>query len=144
MDFENIDDRLNNWSRVVRSPRFQSGECALWAKWYVLLRDAGKTVQAPSMTKDEWDGWLVEKAWTMLPNHTYKWCLKYHWVWGMEADKVSTRMRKSHNISLRGVKVDLVLAQAKSALCKNIAMLTAEKILQSAAKSACKPEKCVL
>ena len=52
MDFENIDDRLINWSRVVRSPRFQYGECAAWAKWYVALRDAEKSGDAPAMTKD--------------------------------------------------------------------------------------------
>lgn len=144
MGFENIDDRLNNWSKVVRSPRFQSGECAAWAKWYVALRDAGKAADAPPMTKDEWDGWLIERAWMMLPNHTYKWAIKYYWVWGMDSEKVSTRLRKSHGISTRGIKMELVLAQAKSALCKNIAELSAQKILKFVSKDACKPESCVL
>lgn len=144
MDFENIDERLENWSKVVRSPRFQYGECAAWAKWYVALRDSGTPSDAPSMTKDEWDGWLVEKAWTMLPNHTYKWTLKYHWVWGMSIEQVSTRLRKTHNINTRGVKMELMMAQAKAALCKNMAALTAKKILQFVSEDACKPESCVL
>lgn len=144
MDFENIDDRLENWGKVVRSPRFQSGECGLWAKWYVMLRDSGKPVEAPAMTKDERDGWLVEKAWSMLPNHTYKWSLKYHWVWRMDLEQVSTRMRKSHGISTRGIKMELVLAQAKTALRKNIASLTAKDFLKIVGKDSCKPETCAL
>ncbi|MEX3914865.1 hypothetical protein AB4Y43_01275 [Paraburkholderia sp. BR10872] len=144
MDFENFEARLENWSRVVRSPRFQSGECALWAKWYVLLRDSGKPMNAPTMTKDEWDGWLVEKAWAMLPNHVSKWTLKYSYVWNMSPEQVQTRMRKTHNANLRGAKFDLVIAGAKSELRKNISTLTAKKILKFVAEDACKPESCVL
>jgi len=144
MDFENIDDRLENWGRVVRSPRFQSGECALWAKWFVTLRDLGKPMTAPAMTKDEWDGWLIEKAWSDLPNHTYKWALKYYWVWNMDSDQVSTRLRKSHGISTRGIKMDLVLAQAKAALRKSIAGLTVKSLLKNVSEDACKQEFCVL
>jgi hypothetical protein len=144
MDFENIDDRLENWGKVVRSPRFQYGECAAWAKWYVALRDSGKAPDMPTMTKDERDGWLIEKAWSDLPNHTYKWALKYSHVWRMDPDQVSTRMRKSHGISMRGIKVELVLAQAKTALCKNIASLTTKEILKFVSKDACKQESCVI
>ena len=144
MDFENMDDRLSNWSKVVRSPRFQSGECAAWAKWYVALRDSGKAADAPPMTKDEWDGWLVEKAWSMLPNHISKWTLKYSYVWNMSPEQVQTRMRKTHNANLRGRKYELVIAQAKSDLRKNIASLTTKKILKFFEEDACKLESCDL
>jgi hypothetical protein len=142
MDFENLEERLENWSRVVRSPRFQSGECAAWAKLYVALRDAEKMRDVPAMTKDERDGWLVEKAWAALPNHTYKLSLKYHYIWRMDLNQVSTKLRKSHDIITRGIKMELVMSQAKSALRKSIAKLTAKELLDIFATEGCKQETC--
>lgn len=140
MDFENIEARLENWSRIVRSPRFQSGECAAWAKWYVALRDAERPRDTPVMTKDERDGWLVEKAWSMMPNHVAKWTLKYQYIWMMSPDQIQIRMRKSHNIVLRGRKFELVIAESRAALRQSIAKLTAKEFLENVVKDGCKPE----
>ncbi|WP_248322019.1 hypothetical protein [Caballeronia sp. Sq4a] len=142
MTFETIEQRLENWGRVVRSPRFQSGECAAWAKLYVAIRDSGKTLDTPSMTKDEADGWLIERAWAMLPNHVYKWVLKYTWVWNMSPEQIRARMHKAHGVSLRGVKSEIVLADARTALCRNISALkAAEVLLKNVSEPCCKPEE---
>lgn len=142
MDFQTIDERLENWGKVVRSPRFQSGECAAWAKLYVAIRDSGKTLDTPAMTKDEADGWLVERAWAMLPNHVFKWVLKYHWVWNMGPQQIRTRMHKSHGVSLRGVKLEMVLVNARTALHRNISALkVAEALFKNVSEPCCKPEE---
>lgn len=140
MNFETIEQRLENWGRVVRSPRFQSGECAAWAKLYVAIRDASKMLDAPAMTKDEADGWLIERAWAMLPNHVFKWTLKYTWVWNMSPEQVQTRMRKTHGANIRGRKIDLILADARTALCKNLSVLmAADALIKTASENSCKP-----
>lgn len=140
MDFENIESRLENWSRVVRSPRFQSGECAAWAKWYVALRDAERMRDVPLMTKDERDGWLVEKAWSDMPNHVAKWVIKYSYVWRMSDEQIQIRMRKSHNVVLRGRKFELVMAEARTSVRQSIAKLTAKEFLENVSIISCKPE----
>lgn len=140
MEFQTIDERLANWGRVVRSPRFQSGECASWAKLYVAIRDAGKMLETPAMTKDEADGWLVERAWSMLPNHVFKWVLKYTWVWNMSPQQVQTRMYKTHKANIRGRKLELILADARTALSRNIsALMAADSLLKNVSDQRCKP-----
>lgn len=142
MEFQTIEERLENWGRVMRSPRFQSGECAAWAKLYVAIRDSGKTLDTPSMTKDEADGWLVERAWSMLPNHIFKWVLKYTWVWNMSAQQVQTRMFKTHKANIRGRKLELILADARTALSRNISALrVADALFKNVSDTCCKPSE---
>jgi hypothetical protein len=105
------------------------------------MRDKELMGNAPAMTKDERDGWLVEKAWSMLPNHTYKHVLKYHYIWRMSPTQIRTRMQKSHCIKIGGIKFEILLAKAHAALCRNIASLTADAVLENFSKKGCAIEK---
>lgn len=141
-EFRNIDERLDNWGMTVRSPKFQDGVCAQWARLYVALRD-GATAPA-SVTPVEQDGWLVEAAWSGMPNHVSKWVLKYTYVWGMTPAQVQTRMRKTHGAVLRGRRFDLVLAEAHAAISRRLVQLTAGRLIEGAQKKGCKPPAVVL
>ncbi len=136
---DTMEDRLENWSRVVRSPRFQSGECAFWAKIYCSLRDAEKAPDGPTMSKDERDGWLIEKAWSMLPDHVYKWTLKYTHIWRMSPEQIQARMRKVHGTNIRGRKLEVILADAHAALRRNIAAVTTAEAMENMRKTTCIP-----
>lgn len=120
MDFETFGERLDNWARVVRLPKFQSGVCAQWARWYVSIRDSeSKYEGAPvSLSRDELDAWIVESAWSGMTKDTYKFVLKYHYIWNMGEQQVITRMRKVHKINLRGRPWDLLVAESEAALKK--------------------------
>lgn len=120
MNFETFGERLDNWARVVRLPRFQAGVCAQWARWYVAIRDTESKYAGapPAMTKNEIDGWLVERAWSSMQHPVHKHILKYHHVWGMSDVQVITRMRKAHGINLRGRPWKLIIAEAEASLKK--------------------------
>jgi hypothetical protein len=122
MNFETFGERLDNWARVVRLPKFQSGVCAQWARWYVAIRDSeAKYDGAPlGLTKDELDAWLVERAWASMQHPVHKFILKYHYIWNMSDVQVVTRMRKAHGVNLRGRPWDLIIAEAEASLKKQL------------------------
>ncbi|MDR5815808.1 hypothetical protein QCE62_19665 [Caballeronia sp. LZ033] len=142
MKFETIEQRFDNWGHTVRMPKFQSGVCAQWARLYVALRDA---CEAPAnVTPVERDGWLVERAWSALPNHAHKWVLKYTYVWRMSPDQVQARMRRVHKIVLRGRPFDLILAESERSLSQSISRVRIEDHTKSSRKQACKLELLVI
>lgn len=120
MNFETFGERLDNWARVVRLPKFQSGVCAQWARWYVSIRDAEANYEGVpvGLSKDELDAWIVERAWSSMPHPVHKFILKYHYIWNMGETQVITRMRKVHGINLRGRPWDLIIAEAEATLKK--------------------------
>jgi hypothetical protein len=120
MNFETFGDRLDNWARVVRLPKFQSGVCAQWARWYVALRDAEANYEGVpvGLSKDELDAWIVERAWSSMQHPVHKFILKYHYIWNMSDVQVIIRMRKAHGINLRGRPWDLIIAEAEASLKK--------------------------
>jgi hypothetical protein len=140
--FESIEERLDNWGFTVRSPKFQSGVCAQWAQLCVALRDG--SVAPAAVTPIERDGWLVEAAWSQMPDHVSKWVLKYTYVWRMSPEQVQTRMRKTHRAVLRGRRFELVLAEAHSAISKGIVRLSSNRIITNIRSGSCKPEVVVL
>ncbi|MBB5462889.1 hypothetical protein [Paraburkholderia sp. Cpub6] len=141
-DFQNMEHRLDNWGSTVRSPKFHSGVCAQWARLCVALRDGAGAPSA--VTPIEKDGWLIEAAWSSMPDHVSKWVLKYTYVLRMSPEQVQTRMRKTHRAVLRGRRFDLVLAEAHAAISKRIAALSAKEIIKIVRADGCKPEKSVL
>ncbi len=122
MDFDTFEDRLENWARVVRLPKYQSGVCAQWARWYVMIRDSESKYEGPavSVPRDELDAWQVEAAWSQMPFIVDKMTLKYYFIWNMNDEQVIIRLRKTHKINLRGRPWDLILAEAKRALKKKL------------------------
>ncbi|WP_175777620.1 hypothetical protein [Burkholderia anthina] len=141
-NFRSIEERLDNWGRTVRSPLFKPEVCAQWARLHVALRD--KTLAEMTIPPEQKDGWLVEAAWSAMPNHVAKWVLKYTYVWRMGPDQVQTRMRKTHNVVLRGRHFELVLAEAHRAISQSIVKLTASAVIGKIAASGCKPSESVL
>ena len=120
-DFATFEERLENWGRVVRSPRYQSGVCAVWARWFVSTRNSiedDKSAPVASIPPVDKDGWIVERAWAHMPDDVHKWVLKYEFVWRMSSEQVQTRLRKNHKIILRGRNWDLVTAEARAAIKK--------------------------
>jgi hypothetical protein len=137
MNFDTLEQRLDNWGRTVRMPKFQDGVCAQWARLYVALRDA---TNVPVVIKpEERDGWLVEAAWAAMPNHVHKWVLKYTYVWRMSPEQVQTRLRKSHGAVLRGRHFSLVLAESEKSLAQSIARIRASDFVKILRTDACKP-----
>ncbi|EAY68944.1 hypothetical protein BDAG_01682 [Burkholderia dolosa AU0158] len=140
--FESIEERLDNWGATVRSPRFKPEVCAQWARLHVALRD--KALAEMPIPPEQKDGWLVEAAWSAMPNHVAKWVLKYTYVWRMAPDQVQTRMRKAHGAVLRGRRFELVLADAHRAISQSIVKLTADSVIRKIASTGCKPPESVL
>jgi len=140
--FKNMEERLDNWGITVRSPKFHDGVCAQWARLYVALRDGSPG--PATVTPIERDGWLVEAAWSSMPDHVSKWVLKYTYVLRMSPEQVQTRMRKTHRAVLRGRKFDLVLAEAHTAISRRIASLSARTVIKNVREGGCKPENLVL
>ncbi|MBU9340692.1 hypothetical protein [Burkholderia multivorans] len=140
--FESIEERLDNWGATVRSPRFKPEVCAQWARLHVALRD--KAMAEMALPPEQKDGWLVEAAWSAMPNHVAKWVLKYTYVWRMAPDQVQTRMRKAHGAVLRGRRFELVLADAHRAIGHSLVKLTADSVIRKIAATGCKPPESVL
>ena len=126
----------------MRSPRFKPEVCAQWARLHVALRD--KALAEMTLPPEQKDGWIVEAAWSAMPNHVAKWVLKYTYVWRMGLTSVQTRMRKVHNVVLRGRRFELVLADAHRAISHSIVKFTAASVIGKIASSGCKPSESVL
>ncbi|KVV20310.1 hypothetical protein WK78_28920 [Burkholderia cepacia] len=141
-EFRTMEERLDNWGATVRSPRFKPEVCAQWARLHVALRD--KALAEMTIPPEQKDGWLIEAAWSSMPNHVAKWVLKYTYVWRMAPDQVQTRLRKAHKAVLRGRHFDLVLADAHRSLSQCIAKLTADSVIGKFASNSCKPLDSVL
>lgn len=142
MNFETLEERLENWSRTVRHPKFQEGVCAQWAKLYVAMRDSAKI--PVSIRPEERDGWEVEAAWSAMPNHVHKFVIKYHYVWRMSPEQIQTRMRKVHKVVLRGRPFDLVLSESRQSIAQSIARQKTEEFVKNLRKDACKPVRSVV
>jgi hypothetical protein len=129
-----LEERLDNWGRVVRSPKYQRGVCSLWAKWYVALRtprgDDEPNVKIPVEDRDAWE---VERAWSLMPAHTPKWLLKYHYVWGMSLDQTRIRMAKTHGVRLHKSQMEVLMCDARSRLSRELIRMTSHKVIDTRA-----------
>ena len=147
VDFQSFEDRLDNWGRVVRLPKFQAGVCAQWARWYVSIRNSESSrydpVDAP-ITKDELDGWKIEAAWASMPNHVHKWVLKYSEVWRMSPEQIQVRICKNHGANLRGRNMALALAEARRSISKILSEREAQEIIRNISRGGCKPGALVI
>lgn len=128
-----LEERLDNWGRVVRSPRYQTGVCALWAKWYVALRVArGEDEPNVRIPVEDRDGWEIERAWSGMPAHVPKWLLKYHYVWRMSHDQIRVRMAKTHGVRLHKSQMEVLMCDARARLSRELIRMTAHKVIQGA------------
>jgi hypothetical protein len=144
MSFENLESRLENWARVVLSSGGSEDACALWAKWYILIRDYGKGDPKIAVIRNEMDGWLVERAWRSMPNHVAKWVLKYHYVWNMSPDQIQTRMWHRHKARVRRENLDRSLANGRQILTREIIRISGETVVEKPEKIACKLPETIL
>lgn len=144
MNFESLEDRLENWGRVVRASTGRSAACASWADLYIALRDAGKGRLSCPTTKDELDGWIVESAWSAMPHHVSKWILKYSYVWNMGDDAIQCRIRKNHGANMRGRDMRLAMAEARRAISKILSEREAGMVIRNVAVGGCKLSSPVL
>jgi hypothetical protein len=140
-----LEERLDNWGRVVRSPKYQTGVCAAWAKWYVAKRGEDAAVEPhAAISPDDRDGWMIERAWCAMPAHAPKWLLKYHYVWRMSPEQIRVRMFKNHSTRIHQSQIDAYIADARSRLTRELVRLTADTIIRTASQTSCKPEKSTL
>jgi hypothetical protein len=139
-----LEERLDNWGRVVRSPMYQDGVCAVWAKWYIAKRDVNAVEPNASIPPEDRDGWLIERAWSEMPAHVPKWLLKYHYVWRMSPEQIRIRMFKKHSTRIHRSQIEAYIADARSRLTRELVRLTANTIIRTASQSSCKPERSVL
>jgi len=140
-----LEERLDNWGRVVRSPNYESGVCAAWAKWYVAKRGAGDSAEpVASIPPEDRDAWEIERAWSAMPAHAAKWLLKYHYVWRMGHDQIRVQMFKKHSTRIHQSQMEAYMADARSRLTRELVKQTANKIISTASFTSCKPEKSVL
>lgn len=127
-----LDQRLENWSRVVRTSPNRDAACNWWADIYVKLRDSKnfgihrrsvdeeREEELRRIPPDELDGWLVEQAWKMIPNPVHKWILQYYYVFRMGAGQIQTRLWQKHHVRLRGHQFDVALANARQAISHSL------------------------
>lgn len=118
-----LEDRLQNWARVVRSPRFKDGTCALWAQWYVMLRDRDSREPAAHITRDERDAWDVERAWQRIPNEVTKTLLKCWYVQNMGEEALQTTMRRKHGARIRRELIPFALQNAQRDISRELLRL---------------------
>lgn len=110
-----IEDRLENWSRVVRDPSWQPQYCASWARLAVAMRDAECGAPQAIISIDVNDGWLVEQAWQKIADPVAKRLLQYHYVHRMPAEMVCRILVRKYGASphtLKHWKVRLAKAQS--------------------------------
>lgn len=119
-----LEARLENWRRVVLTRGDTRGTCALWAAWYVSLRDLKSREERPrGIAPDILDGWVVEAAWRALPNHVSKWILRYRYVFNMGQEQIQTRLWRVHHVRLRGRQFDVAVETALGAIGRTLAAL---------------------
>lgn len=135
-----LEQRLENWGRTVRSPRFQSSVCASWARWYIGIRgfvpdDQDLNGVPPAVVSNaELDAWMVEKCWQAIVDTEAKWLLKYRYVWRLSDSEIKIKMRKTHLISFRGVRYAIAMEQAIGAISRELVKIEARHILPVARK----------
>lgn len=139
-----LDDRLENWGKVVRSSKFQKGSCAMWARWYAVLRgpipdDEDRSAPPRLLTVGELDGWEVERAWRTIPSVTAKWLLKYHYVWKCSPQQLQIEMFKRHQFRLRRHHLPRLLEDAKALLLRELVKGSAKMIIKKASSGTCEP-----
>ena len=114
-----IEQRLENWARVVRDPQSQPQCCASWAKLATALRDAEKGMVAePSIPRDLQDGWLVERAWQRIADPISKRLLQYYYVHQLPPEIVCRILVRKYGAShhtLKHWKVRLAKAHSIAA-----------------------------
>ncbi|MGI4982986.1 MAG: hypothetical protein ACRYGL_06620 [Janthinobacterium lividum] len=108
-----LDDRLRNWGNVVRSPRFKASTCAVWAQWFIALRDQGTRVSVTPFLHDEADAWKIERAWREISNPVTKTLLKAWYIQDMNFGQVRTLMWREHHARLRTQTLEFALANAR-------------------------------
>ncbi|SDV49084.1 hypothetical protein [Chitinasiproducens palmae] len=142
-----LEDRLENWGRVVRSPLFKFGVCAKWAAWYCgirgFVRDADDEFLAsqPPITRDDRDGWDVERAWKTMTNPVTKELLKQVYVERRSMEQIRTIMWKMHNARIRTRAFPFALQNAHRDIERELTRMERERLNQ---KNSCKPAETVL
>ncbi|WP_303678270.1 hypothetical protein [Ralstonia mannitolilytica] len=114
-----IEQRLENWARVVRDPRTQPQCCASWAKLATAIRDAERgDVREPGIPCDVHDGWLVERAWQRISDPIAKRLLQYYYVHQLPPEIVCRILVRKYGAShhtLKHWKVRLAKAHSIAA-----------------------------
>ena len=118
-----LEERLENWGRVVRSPRFKAGTCALWAQWYVAIRDHGNAEPAAHITRDERDAWDVERAWVKMSNEANKTVLKAWYVENQGEDQLRVTMYRKHGARVRRDLIGFVMQNAHRDISRELIQL---------------------
>ncbi|MCY0389733.1 hypothetical protein OVY01_21555 [Robbsia sp. Bb-Pol-6] len=108
-----MEDRMQNWGGVVRSPRFKASTCAVWAQWFIALRDQGTRASTAPFVHDEADAWAIERAWREIPNPVTKALLKAWYVQNMNFGQLRTYMWREHHARLRAHTLEFALANAR-------------------------------
>lgn len=89
MEFKDIGERLDNWSRVVRDPGTRPQFCASWAKTAIALRNSESRPDSDARPQNDMaDGWLVERAWQDIKDPLAKRLLQHHYVFRMSPELV--------------------------------------------------------
>ncbi|WP_198432734.1 hypothetical protein [Burkholderia ubonensis] len=129
MEFKDIGERLDNWSRVVRDPGTRPQFCASWARTAVALRNVGLRSDSDDVPQNDIpDGWIVEQAWQSIRDPLAKRLLQHHYIFRMSPELVcrilvrkysaapgvlnhwDVRLAKSHAIMLK-VLADMARAE---------------------------------
>lgn len=117
---DSLEARLENWSRVVRTSGNRDRACALWAKWYVTLRDVRTGDMPAGLDRDELDGWRIEEAWKLIPHPVHKWLLQFHYIFRMSPAQIQVRLWKKHHVRLRGHQFEVAMANARQAMSHSL------------------------
>lgn len=115
-----MEDRLRNWGSVMRSPRFRSGTCAVWAQWFIALRDQGTRPPDAAITRDEADAWAIERAWREISNPVTKTLLKAWYVQDMNFGQLRALMWREHHARLRTQTLEFALANARRDIAQSL------------------------
>ncbi|MCP1121583.1 hypothetical protein [Robbsia andropogonis] len=139
-----MEERLENWGRVVRDPRFKAGTCALWAQWYVAIRDHGNSEPPAHITRDERDAWDVERAWSKMTNEPNKTALKAWYVENMDPGALQTTMWRKHGARVRRDLIGFVMQNAHRDISRELIRLLPVVSNRNFSESSCKPEELAL
>lgn len=136
-----LEDRLQNWARVVRSPRFKAGTCALWAQWYVAIRDHGTREPAAHITRDERDAWDVERAWGQMKNPVTKTLLKAWYVQDLNEGQLRSVMWEKHGARIRRENREFALENARRDISRELLRLLPVVSIEKYSQKSCKREE---